>query len=66
MNWYALSIKEVFEMLGSGPDGLPTTETENRLSKIGPNKLDDSKKKGIAGILLSQFTDVMILKSLHR
>ena len=61
MNWYALSIKEVFEMLGSGPDGLPTTETENRLSKIGPNKLDDSKKKGIAGILLSQFTDVMIL-----
>ena len=61
MNWYALSIKEVFEMLGSGPDGLPTTETENRLGKIGPNKLDDSKKKGIAGILLSQFTDVMIL-----
>jgi len=61
MNWYALSIKEVFEMLGSGPDGLPTTEAENRLGKIGPNKLDDSKKKGIAGILLSQFTDVMIL-----
>ncbi|MEJ0105936.1 MAG: cation-transporting P-type ATPase [Bacteroidota bacterium] len=40
--------------------GLSTTEAEKRLSQNGLNQLQDSKKKSIAGMLLSQFKDVMI------
>ncbi|HSN08618.1 MAG TPA: cation-transporting P-type ATPase, partial [Hanamia sp.] len=61
MNWYRLSISKVFELLDSGPQGLSSAAAEERLSKTGPNQLQEGKKKNIAGILLSQFKDVMIL-----
>ena len=34
---------------------------EEKLLQTGPNELDEGKKKSIAGILLAQFKDVMIL-----
>ena len=61
MNWYRLSISKVFEQLDSGPEGLSSAAAEERLAKTGPNQLQEGKKKSIAGILLSQFKDVMIL-----
>ncbi|HEY8661057.1 MAG TPA: cation-translocating P-type ATPase [Hanamia sp.] len=61
MNWHRLSIPEVFEILGTDAQGLSAAEAEKKLLQIGPNQLQEGKKKTIAGILLAQFKDVMIL-----
>lgn len=61
MNWHKLSIPQVFEMLGTGPQGLSGMDAGEKLLKVGPNELEEGKKKSIAGMLLSQFKDVMIL-----
>ena len=41
--------------------GLSASNAEERLLQAGPNQLIEGKKKTIARIFLSQFTDVMIL-----
>jgi Ca2+-transporting ATPase len=61
MNWYRLSKAEVFELLGINDKGLNTGQVEEKLAKLGYNELQEGKKKTIIGILLAQFTDVMIL-----
>ena len=61
MNWHRLNIREVFELLGTGKQGLSTTAAEEKLKQSGPNELAESKKHSIAGMLLAQFKDVMIL-----
>ena len=60
-NWHTLDIDKVFEITGSGPEGLTQPETEKRLAEIGYNQLEEGKRKTPGGILLSQFKDVMIL-----
>jgi len=61
MNWYRLSISKVFELLGSSAHGLSSSVADERLLENGPNQLQEGKKKTVAGILISQFKDVMIL-----
>lgn len=61
MNWHRLSIPEVFEFLGTNQHGLSTIVAEDKLLEIGPNELQEGKKKSIASMLLAQFKDVMIL-----
>ncbi len=59
--WHTLDIEKVFELTGSGPDGLAQSETEKRLADIGYNQLEEGKRKTPVDILLSQFKDVMII-----
>ena len=61
MNWYKQSIPEVFESLATSQKGLSSKTAEEKLQQFGPNELQEGKKKTIAGILLAQFKDVMIL-----
>ncbi|MDP4284051.1 MAG: cation-translocating P-type ATPase [Bacteroidota bacterium] len=61
MNWHRLSSKEVFELLDSRPQGLTIADAEEKFLQYGPNELQEGKKKSIAGMLLAQFKDVMIL-----
>lgn len=61
MNWHRLSIADAFELLGTTQQGLSTSIAEEKLLQIGPNELQEGKKKSIAGMLLAQFKDVMIL-----
>jgi Ca2+-transporting ATPase len=61
MNWHRLSISETFESLGVNPQGLSSAEAEEKLMQAGPNELKEAKKKSVAGMLLAQFRDVMIL-----
>ena len=61
MNWHRLSIPETFELLGTTQQGLSANAAEEKLVQIGPNELQEGKKKSIAGMLLAQFKDVMIL-----
>ena len=61
MNWHRLSIAEVFELLGTSQQGLSVTAADEKLLRTGPNELQEGKKKSVAGILFSQFKDMMIL-----
>ncbi len=61
MDWHKLSINAIFELLGTNQQGLTASTAEDKLLQTGPNELEEGKKKSIAGILLSQFKDVMIL-----
>ena len=61
MNWHRLSIPEVFELLGTSNKGLSTNAAEEKLLQVGPNELQEGKKKSVAGMLLAQFKDVMII-----
>ena len=61
MNWHKLSIQEIFEMLGTNPQGLSATAAKEKLLQTGPNELQEGKKKSIGLMLLAQFKDVMIL-----
>lgn len=61
MNWHNLTIDQVYQATQSSPDGLTSDASEERLRQVGPNELEEGKKKTVAGILLSQFKDVMIL-----
>ena len=61
MNWHKLSVPEVFEMLGTSQQGLSGMDAGEKLLKVGPNELEEGKKKSKVGMLLTQFKDVMIL-----
>ena len=61
MNWHKLSIPETLELLGTNLQGLNTITAKEKLKQVGPNELQEGKKKSIVGILLAQFKDVMIL-----
>lgn len=61
MHWHQLNTREVFQKLDSGYKGLTTEEAGQRLVSNGPNQLEETKKKTLAGIFFSQFKDVMVL-----
>ncbi len=61
MKWYKLSIPVIFESLVTSQHGLSSKSAEEKLQQFGRNELQEGKKKTIAGILLAQFKDVMIL-----
>ena len=61
VNWHRLDIPGVFELLGTKQQGLSSAEADEKLLQFGPNALEEAKKKSIAGMLLTQFKDVMIL-----
>ncbi len=45
MNWYQLTIREVFERLQSSENGLVESDAKERLMKYGFNKLRKNKNK---------------------
>jgi Ca2+-transporting ATPase len=61
MNWHRLNVDEVFELLGTGVNGLTEEAAEVKLAAVGLNQLEEGRKKSMLGIFLSQFKDVMIL-----
>jgi Ca2+-transporting ATPase len=61
MNWHQLEIGEIFEKLGSKPQGISPEKAEQRLKKYGPNELEEKKKKPLWLVFLHQFKDLMIL-----
>ena len=61
MNWHKQTITDVFKSLGSNAQGLSASIAAGKLLQLGPNQLQEGKKKTIAGIFLAQFKDVMIL-----
>jgi magnesium-transporting ATPase (P-type) len=58
---HRLSISEVYQSLGTRPEGLSQTEAEERLRKYGPNRLSEVKGKPLYLKLLANFTHIMAI-----
>lgn len=61
MNWYLSDINDVFKELNTHREGLSSAEAQARLQKHGANELEGTSGKSIWKLIISQFTDVMIL-----
>ncbi|OQP38818.1 calcium-translocating P-type ATPase, PMCA-type [Niastella yeongjuensis] len=61
MNWHTSSIDAIFKELQTNADGLAADEVAKRIQQVGPNQLQEKKKKPVWLLLLMQFKDVMIL-----
>lgn len=61
MKYYNINTNEVLKILETSEDGLSSDEAKSRLSKNGPNKLKETKKKGIVSKFISQFKDLMLI-----
>jgi len=59
--WHRLSTKEALDLLDSSRNGLNANIAAERIVQYGRNELREGRKRGIAGIFLSQFKDIMIL-----
>lgn len=59
MNWWALSIEEVFRELETTPSGLSEEERVKRLQKFGLNEIK-GKKKSPLYVLVKQFLNPLI------
>lgn len=61
INWHCTHVQEIYELTGSGPEGLSRHRAQTRLAEEGPNELEEKKKRPAWLMFLSQFTDFMIL-----
>ena len=61
MNWHVLSVKKIYELLGSSALGINSEAARERLIQYGPNELEETKKHPWWKLLLRQFADFMIL-----
>jgi magnesium-transporting ATPase (P-type) len=59
-NWHTRSIKTVFELLATTPEGLSKEEVTDRLVKYGPNRLPEPRTRGPLARFLYQFHNVLI------
>ncbi len=60
-SFYQLNIKEVFDQLKTSSSGLKSEVVQDLQKKFGANALQEAKQKSKLSILVSQFTDVMIM-----
>ena len=59
--WYTKDYENIFEELDTSPQGLSSEEVNQRLQKYGPNQLEERGLRNPWMVLLSQFTDVMVI-----
>src|SRR3989337_1307493 len=60
-DWHLLTTDAVLEKLGTGKNGLSSTEAKDRLAKYGQNLLKEAPKKSPFLLFLKQFIDVLVL-----
>jgi len=61
MVWHAEDGDRVLEELRSSREGLTSEEAERRFEEHGPNELEETRRKPLPLMFLSQFADFMIL-----
>ena len=61
MNWETLSQAEVYSITKSSPDGLSAKVAAAKLQETGPNEIKVKKSRPVWKLVLSQFTDFMII-----
>jgi Ca2+-transporting ATPase len=60
-NAHTLTAEETLTSLRSGPQGLDPAEIPALLAEHGPNELPEGRRRGLASMILGQFTDFLIL-----
>ena len=60
-NWYQLTESEALDKLGVTSEGLSSQQADSLLEKHGKNVLEESKKKSVFQVFLSQFADLMVI-----
>ncbi|MBC7748580.1 MAG: cation-translocating P-type ATPase [Methylotenera sp.] len=60
MNWHLLPISEITQLLNSTSSGIDPVVAAERLREQGKNQIEDTKKKSVFKMILSQFSDFMI------
>ncbi len=58
---HSLSINDVYAALGTRPDGLSKAEADQRLRRIGPNAIRETKRRPLVLKFLGNFTHLMAL-----
>ena len=58
---YKIPVNEVFQLLGTTPQGLNQVQAEEKQQKYGKNLIDEKKKKSPVLIFLSNFTHLMAI-----
>lgn len=61
MGWHLKTIEETIAELNSSTQGLFADDARQRLDEYGPNELQEQARRTPVAMLLSQFTDFMIL-----
>ena len=61
MNWHLLPLSEINQLLSTTPSGLDAVTASERLYEHGKNQIEDTKKKSILKMILSQLSDFMII-----
>jgi Ca2+-transporting ATPase len=59
--WHTLTLESVYAELGSGPDGLTSSEAVRRLAEHGPNELQAAHRISPWALLAEQFKNVLIV-----
>ncbi|NOQ90023.1 MAG: calcium-translocating P-type ATPase, PMCA-type, partial [Gammaproteobacteria bacterium] len=59
--WYSIESDETLRRLESSASGLSTADALKRLTEYGPNTLPEKRRRSLLVMLLSQFTDFMIV-----
>jgi len=59
--WHCLETDEVLARLDATAQGLSTATARQRLAEYGRNVIPESRRRSLAGILLGQFSDFMII-----
>src|SRR5574339_80975 len=59
--WHAATVEDVLRSLETGPDGLSARETEVRLSRVGPNRLQAAPGVPVWRILVDQLRSIVVL-----
>ncbi|MBS7636594.1 ATPase, partial [Candidatus Bathyarchaeota archaeon] len=58
--WHALPLEEVFKKLETNARGLTVAEAEKRLSKYGPNELEEEKRITKLALLVHQLKNPLV------
>jgi Ca2+-transporting ATPase len=53
--------EQVLEKLNAVPDGLSSSDVEERLTRYGPNELEERGLRSPLKVLLGQFTEIMVV-----
>jgi Ca2+-transporting ATPase len=59
--WHTKTREQVLEKLRADPEGLSSNEVEERLSRYGPNELEERGLRSPWKVLLGQFTEIMVV-----
>lgn len=61
INFHKLKIKQLYKELDSDENGLDKEQVQKRLEEFGPNKLKEKKGYSIFSLIISQFTDLLVI-----